>query len=86
MELYFYSFVWRFFEGFIQDGEYAVKLMKPFSISRQKYYRYHKIHTLFTNKVFTLFFVGKRQKQEWGYDVDGELVAHIIYRKMKNNV
>lgn len=55
----------------------------PSSFIYRKAESFHKIQKLHSNAVFTLFFTGKR-KREWGYDLSGNWVDHITYRKMKN--
>ncbi len=43
---------------------------------------YHKIKKLLSNKVYSLAFVWGK-KSDWGYNVDGEEVNHLEYRKKK---
>ena len=52
-------------------------------VTRNKKY-YHKIRSLITPEVYTLFIVTK-DTDEWGYDVDGKHIDYQTYRTIKND-
>jgi hypothetical protein len=59
-----------FFEASIN----LIKLIRPFSVSKQKSSRFHKILKLKSKVVYTLFFVSDRIDGEWGYLVNGKII------------
>jgi hypothetical protein len=59
------------------------KVVGPSSFIKRKAETFHKIQKLHSKSVYTLFFVGKKFR-EWGYDVNGQWIDHVTYRKMKN--
>ena len=67
------------------DGRIRNKKFGFGQIACRKAGDFHKIAYLTTNKVFTLFFVGRRKEEKWGYWVNGEFVDNEQYRILKRN-
>jgi hypothetical protein len=61
----------------------VINLVKPFQINKRNGLKYHKIKVLLNPKIITLFFVGKRYNEDWGYLVDGKNIPQNEYRKLK---
>ena len=67
----------------LEGDEYH--LVKPLQMNKRNGLKiFHKIEKLLSKKVITLFFVGKRYNDNWGYNVDGEFVDNRTYRFNKN--
>ena len=78
------------FISIVLFGSYTEKLnsgktneRKIFNIAKRKSDVFHKIEKLHSKKIFTLNLMWNRKK-EWGYLVDGKLIEHDLYRKLKN--
>lgn len=65
-------------------NEKIVSLRRPFDMAYRNSEKFHKIKELKSEKVYTLAIVGRRKKDEWGYNTEKGFVDHITYRKNKN--
>lgn len=87
LDLYLHDHPWNF-ASFILKGSYTEQLenkeikRKRFSFCARKAEIFHKIKKLHSPVVYTIFLTGKR-KRVWGYDVNGEWIDHVTYRKKK---
>lgn len=72
-----------FSEKTIKPYGAMIQFIKPFTRISRKAESLHKIQTLHSKSVFTLFFTGRRRR-EWGYDVNGKWIDNVTYRKLKN--
>ena len=76
--------------GIVLKGTYVEKtesrhnVMSPWKFFKRNGSSYHKILSIITRPVYTLFVVTK-PKRIWGYLVDGKHVDHETYRKNKNS-
>jgi hypothetical protein len=69
--------------SYIEETNNGVNLLKFGSVTSRNGEDYHKIKTLLTNSVYTLFIVSPA-KRTWGYQVDGKWMHNEEYRKLKN--
>jgi len=69
--------------SYIEETNNGVNLLKFGSVTSRSGEDYHKIKTLLTNSVYTLFIVSPA-KRTWGYQVNGKWMDNEEYRKLKN--
>jgi hypothetical protein len=69
--------------SYIEETNNGVNLLKFGSVTSRNGEDYHKIKTLLTNSVYTLFIVSPA-KRTWGYQVNGKCMYNEEYRKLKN--
>ena len=69
--------------SYIEETNNGVNLLKFGTVTSRNGKDYHKIKTLLTKSVYTLFIVSPA-KRVWGYQVDGSWMNHEEYRKLKN--
>ena len=74
-----------FFEVYQHEGgEQTIKCLNAISFIKRKATTFHKIYTLNTPAVYTLFITGKEHK-EWGYLVNDKFIQHSEYREKKKS-
>lgn len=77
------------------NNKTALRTHKPFSFAYRTKNQFHKIKEILplfkilkisikSDKIYTLFFTGKRRNDDWGYSVNGIFIDNIEYRQMKN--
>ena len=69
--------------SYIEETNNGVNILKFGTVTSRIGKDYHKIKSLLTKSVYTLFIVSPI-KRIWGYQVDGSWVNHEEYRKRKN--
>ncbi len=70
--------------SYIEETENGPVKQYPGKFNSRDGNSFHKIKSLMSSAVYTLFFVGK-QKREWGYKVNGSFIDNETYRKLKND-
>lgn len=78
---YFSIVLWGSYIERVRGGNNVQSFM---TTSHRKAEHTHKILSLKSEKVFTLFFAGKRRR-DWGYWVRGTWIDNVTYRKLKNS-
>lgn len=69
--------------SYIEETNSGINTLQFGTITYRNGKDYHKIKTLLTKSVYTLFIVSP-VKRIWGYQVDGSWMNHEEYRKLKN--
>lgn len=69
--------------SYIEETNSGTNTLQFGTITSRNGKDYHKIKTLLTKSVYTLFIVSP-VKRVWGYQVDGSWMNHEEYRKLKN--